>query len=313
MLTPSTRTLGMARTSVGPREIHSDDVERLLAGRKLRRHPIADVLSDERAGQRRHDRDAALRGLRFVRAHDLVADLLAALVLEQHGRGEGDAVARGGRVDDLGDTALDERLLLARGVVFRVLGEVAVRPGFGDRLGDGVPVDALEAIELVAQTLVPRTRHRRALDRHGALTYHKRRPVLLLVIDPRALQRAPALLAGLGLLSLAFDRGLFVIHAALHLLVEPALDHHLLESLQSGFDLIVRDLDLRSGQTRHGRAQPRREAGKWVSTFELARAPLIQDSHARLCFCTRTSFWILSRSAASPPMSAGTRSSTFTT
>src|SRR5438094_6095459 len=322
MLTPSTRTLGMARTSVGPREIRLDDVERLLAGRKLRRHPIADVLADERAGQRRHDRDAALRGLRFVRAHDLVADLLAALVLEQHGRGEGDAVARGGRVDDLGgpdlalelgDAALDERLLLARGVVFRVLGEVAVRPGFGDRLGDGVPVDTLEAIELVAQTLVPRTRHRRALDRHGALTYHKRRPVLLLVIDPRALQRAPALLAGLGLLSLAFDRGLFVIHAALHLLVEPALDHHLLESLQRGFDLIVRDLDLRSGQTRHGRAQPRREAGKWVSTFELARAPLIQDSHARLCFCTRTSFWILSRSAASPPMSAGTRSSTFTT
>src|SRR6266478_1976569 len=322
MLTPSTRTLGMARASVGPREIHFDDVECLLPGRKLRRHPVTDVLADERAGQRRHDRDAPLGRVGLVRADDLVADLLAVLVLEQHGRGEGDAVPRGRRIDDLGasdlplelgDPALDERLLLARRVILGVLGDVAVRPRFGDRLGDGVSVDALEAIELVAQTLVPRARHRRALDRHGVLRYHTGRPVLLLVIAPRALERAPALLAGLGLLPLALDRGLLVVHATLHLLVETALDHHFLERLQRGFDLIVRDLDLRAGQTRHGTAQPRREAGKWVSTFELARAPLIQDSQARLCFCTRTSFWILSRSAASPPMSGGTRSSTFTT
>jgi len=34
-----------------------------------------------------------------------------------------------------------------------------------------------------------------------------RRPVLILVIDPRTLERAPALLAGLGLLALALDRG----------------------------------------------------------------------------------------------------------
>src|SRR5258705_256503 len=140
-----------------------------------------------------------------------------------------------------------------------------------------------------------------------------RRPVLFLVIDPRTLERAPALLAGLGLLPLAFDRRFFVVHAPLHLLIETALDHHLLERLQRGFDLIVRDLDLRSSQARHGSPQPRRRAGKWVSIFEFARAPLIQDSHARLCFCTRTSFWILSRSAARPPMSGGTRSRTFTT
>src|SRR6266850_970470 len=322
MLTPSTFTLGMASASVGPREIHFDDVEGLPAGRKLRAHAVADVLADERAGQRRHDRDAPFRGIRLVRADDLVADLLAALVFEQDRRGEGDAVARRGRIDDLGaphlgfergDTALDERLLLARRMVFRVLGEVAVRPGLGDGLDDGVPIDVLQAVELVAQTLVPRTRHRRALDRHGVLSYHTGRPVLLLVIDPRTLERAPALLAGLGLLSLAFDRGLLVVDAPLHLLIEPTLDHDLLERLQRGFNLIVHDLDLRSSQACHGSAQPRREAGKWVSIFEFARAPLIQDSHARLCFCTRTSFWILSRSAASPPMSGGTRSSTFTT
>src|SRR5206468_500339 len=111
----------------------------------------------------------------------LVADLLAVLVLEQDRRGEGDAVARGGRLDDLGgadlalelgDAALDERLLLARRVVFRVLGEVAVRPRLGDGLDDGVPIFVLQAVELVAQALEPRARHRRALDRHGPLTYH---------------------------------------------------------------------------------------------------------------------------------------------
>src|SRR5262245_1125008 len=96
--------------------------------------------------------------------------------------------------------------------------------------------------------------------------------MLILVVHARALQGAPALLAGLRLLPLAFDRGLLVVHAPLHLLIETALDHDLLESLQRGFDLIVGHLDLGSSQARHGSAQPRREAGKWVSTFEFARA-----------------------------------------
>src|SRR6516164_6771371 len=108
MLTPSsTRTVGMALASIGPGEIGLDDVERLLAGRKLGGHAVSDVL---------------------------VADLLAVLVLQQDRRAEGDPVTRGGRLDDLGpadlplelgDAALDERLLLARGMIFRVLGEVA--------------------------------------------------------------------------------------------------------------------------------------------------------------------------------------------
>src|SRR5262245_6012446 len=85
---------------------------------------------------------------------------------------------------------------------------------------------------------------------------------LILVVDARALQRAPALLARLRLLPLALDRGLLVVHAALHLLIETALDHDLLERLQRGFDLIVGDLDLRSRQARHGPAQPRRRAAR---------------------------------------------------
>src|SRR5262245_63998023 len=124
MLTPSsTRTVGMALASVRPGEIHFDDVEGLLAAGQLRGHAVADILADERAGQRRHDRNAPLGRLGLVRAHDLVADLLAVLVLEQDRRGEGDAVARGGWIDhlggadlalELGNAPLDERLLFPR-------------------------------------------------------------------------------------------------------------------------------------------------------------------------------------------------------
>src|SRR4029434_7317795 len=133
MLTPSsTRTERTSLAAVGPGEIDSDDVEGLLAGGQLRGHAIADVLADQRAGQGRHDRDAALGRIGLVGAHDLVADLLAALVLEEHRRGERDPLARGRRVDDLGvpdlplelgDASLDEALLLAGRVVLRVLRE----------------------------------------------------------------------------------------------------------------------------------------------------------------------------------------------
>src|SRR5439155_4562334 len=105
-----------------------------------------------------------------------VADLLARRVLEPHGGGEGHAVAALRRLDDLGavhlalqlvDAPLDERLLLARGVVLGVLREVAVRARLGDRLDDRRALDALEAVELVPQALEARPRHRRALHRHG--------------------------------------------------------------------------------------------------------------------------------------------------
>src|SRR5215510_9610404 len=177
MLTPSsTRTVGMALASVRPGKVRPDDVEGLLAGGQLRGHAITDVLADQRAGQGRHDRDAAPGRLSLVGADDLVANLLAALVLEEHRRGERHPVAGGWRVDDLGvshfrfeldDPPLDEALLLAGGVVLGVLGEVAVGSRLGDGLGDGMPVHALEPVELVTQPLVAEARHRRALYGHA--------------------------------------------------------------------------------------------------------------------------------------------------
>src|SRR5437867_1774428 len=74
---------------------------------------------------------------------------------------------------------------------------------------------------------------------------------LILVLDSRPLEGSPPFLASLRLLPLAFDRRLLVVRSPLHLLEESPLEHHLLEGLQGGFDLVVRHLDLRPGQTRH--------------------------------------------------------------
>src|SRR5207245_9040536 len=90
-------------------------------------------------------------------------------------RAERHAVALGRRVDqlggaelrlELGDAGLDERLFLARGVVFGVLGEVAVRARLRDRARDRRALDPLQAVELVAELPESRARHRCPLDRH---------------------------------------------------------------------------------------------------------------------------------------------------
>src|SRR4029450_6400485 len=146
------------------------------AGPAPPRAPIPAALPAQPAGQGRHDRDAALGRIGLVGAHDLVADLLAALVLEEHRRGERDPLARRRRVDDLGvpdlplelgDAPLDEALLFTGRVVLRVPREVAVRPGLGDGLGDRVALDPLQPVELVTEPLEAGARHRRALDGHA--------------------------------------------------------------------------------------------------------------------------------------------------
>src|SRR6266480_2040272 len=158
-----------------PGKIRLEDRERLRPARQLRRHGIADLLADQRAGERGQDRDAAAGGVGLVRTDDLVPDFLAGLVLEQDGGPEGDAVAGGRRLDDLRgtdlrlelrDAALDEALLLPRRVVLRVLGEVPVRPRLRDRLRDRMALDALQVFELVLELLVAGAGHRRPRNRH---------------------------------------------------------------------------------------------------------------------------------------------------
>ena len=63
---------------------------------------------------------------------------------------------------DLADAAFDEALLLARGVVFGVLGQVAVTARLGDRLDDARTILALQPLEFVAQRFGAAQRHRSA-------------------------------------------------------------------------------------------------------------------------------------------------------
>ena len=63
---------------------------------------------------------------------------------------------------DLADAAFDESLLLARGVVFGVLGEVAVAARLGDRLDDARPILALQPLQFVAQRFSAAQGHRSA-------------------------------------------------------------------------------------------------------------------------------------------------------
>ena len=83
-----------------------------------------------------------------------------------------------GRVDHLGgrqlgldltDPALDESLLFARGVVFGILGQVAVTARLGDRLDDARTIFALQALEFVAQRLGAPQGHRSPFQAFASL------------------------------------------------------------------------------------------------------------------------------------------------
>ena len=96
----------------------------------------------------------------LVVADDLVGHLGAAvLVLEIDRRAEHDAAIgiERRRVDDLGggelaldlqDAAFDEALLVLGRLVLGVLGQVALRARFGDRLDHGVALDRLQPVQL---------------------------------------------------------------------------------------------------------------------------------------------------------------------
>ena len=69
---------------------------------------------------------------------------------------------------DLLDAALDEALLLARGVIFGVLRQIAVAARLGDRLDDARALLGLQPLELGAQRLGAAQRHGRALHAPSA-------------------------------------------------------------------------------------------------------------------------------------------------
>src|SRR6185295_2194842 len=159
-------------------EIRGEDLEALGAAGQGGGHAVADLLADQGARQRGHDRDQPLLRLRFVRPHDLVGRLLAVLVFQLHGGPEGDPISGGGRVDHLrgadlglqiGDARLAEALPLARGVVLRVLAEVAVGPRLRDGPHDVRPL-LLEPLRFLPEPLEASARHGRALDAHVPIT-----------------------------------------------------------------------------------------------------------------------------------------------
>src|SRR5690606_26552667 len=142
-----------------------DDLVLALPGGRVDGHLVALVLADQRARHRRGDRDHAELDVGLEVANDLVGLFFAGLGVGEHDRGaEHDLVAgvELRHVDDLRvrefalellDAALDEALLLARGVVLGVLLEVAVRARLGDRLDHRRPLVRLEVVEFGAQAL----------------------------------------------------------------------------------------------------------------------------------------------------------------
>src|SRR5215207_3534630 len=93
---------GVGRELFGPGVVDFEDFERFFSGGELSGHGVADAFADERAGQRRENRDAAARRLGFVGADDPVADFFAGVVLEADGGAEGHADTARRGLDDLG-------------------------------------------------------------------------------------------------------------------------------------------------------------------------------------------------------------------
>ncbi len=147
--------LGPARPGRAPRMMPKPaallvaDVEDLVcadAARRLHLDHVARVLADQRARDRRTDRDLALLDVGLVVADDLVGDLVARRRAPARStvapNTQRPSASSSLRIDDLrvaelalelGDAALDEALALLGGVVLGVLGQIAVRARLGDR------------------------------------------------------------------------------------------------------------------------------------------------------------------------------------
>src|SRR3954447_21487946 len=150
-------------------------------------HRGALLLADQRAGQGRGDRDAALLGVGFGLADDLPYRLLVGVLVDQrHGGAELDGVAGQFRdVDDvgarqlvleLGDAALIVRLLFLGGVIFGVLRQVTVRARIRDMRDDARTVLRLPLLQLGLQRGIAGCGHRNLLG-HRFSSFISCRPV----------------------------------------------------------------------------------------------------------------------------------------
>src|SRR6266480_2505871 len=139
-------------------EAHCDDLVGARTPRGGHVHDLTLRLAHQRARSGRGHRDAPLPDIRLILADHLVHHARTVrLVLQLHPRTEDhlagvgepvgfDHLGAGELVLDLLDAALDESLLLARGVILGVLGQIPVPAGLGDRLDDARPAFRLQPL-----------------------------------------------------------------------------------------------------------------------------------------------------------------------
>ena len=147
-------------------ELDADDFVGACAARGLDLDGVADGLADQRAAERRGDRDAPLGDVGLVVADDLVVHLLVGVLVGQL------TVAPNFTIlpDSLETSITSARemmsssstmrpsmkpCVLARGGVFGVLREIAVLARLGDRPDDRRALHALQMLQLVLEALEP--------------------------------------------------------------------------------------------------------------------------------------------------------------
>src|SRR5579883_2085252 len=166
------QTKGRLRQPQPPALFERDPDDFVGFGAARRRHldAVADPFPDQRAGQGRGDRQAAVSDIGLVLADDPEGLFLVGFLVGKRDLGpEFDDRARQFRnVDDLrprdlvfefDDPTLDKTLAVTSRVIFGVLRQIAVGAGLGNSADDGRPVDGLEPLQLLPQAIVAFSRH----------------------------------------------------------------------------------------------------------------------------------------------------------
>ena len=79
---------------------------------------------------------------------------------------------------DIGDLRLDLALALLGGMIFGILGKVAMAARFLDRVDDRRPLDRLQVTDVVLQLLIALGQHRQLVDRRHSLRAFRQKLVL---------------------------------------------------------------------------------------------------------------------------------------